>query len=77
MLFPFQKKNYRDSISLDFLKPVEDMQSLTLPILVNPEEEKPLDLQHLTPQQIEELIRKNKPPNDKGSLTRIPPLRSW
>jgi hypothetical protein len=61
LLFPIQKRNFRDSISFNFLKPVEDMEYLPLPVIINPEEPKPLDFQNLTPQQIEELIRKSRP----------------
>jgi len=62
MRLPIHRQDYRDSLSLDFAEPVEDMASLNLPIIVNPVEEEPLDLKKLTPQQIEELIRKAKKP---------------
>lgn len=62
MRLPINRQDYRDSLSLDFVEPVEDMASLNLPIIVNPVEEQPLDLRKLTPQQIEELIRKAKKP---------------
>lgn len=62
MRLPIQRSDYRAGLSLDFTEPVEDMTSLNLPIIVNPVEEEPLDLRKLTPQQIEELIRKAKKP---------------
>jgi|GEM_PF-4399151 len=62
MRLPIGRKDYRTGMSLDFAEPVEDMASLNLPIIVNPVEEELLDPMKLTPQQIEELIRKAKKP---------------
>lgn len=62
MRLPIQRSDYRAGLALDFAAPVEDMKSLDLPIIVNPVEEEPLDPRKLTPQQIEELIRKAKKP---------------
>ncbi len=55
------QKNYHEMVSLDFEHPVEGMASLIVPVLLN--YEKPAEIQRvpgigLTPQEIEELVKK-------------------
>src|SRR5437867_3232064 len=53
--------NYRDLLSLSFARPVDGVASLTVPVILNYVEQKKKSLQDLTPQEMEEWLRKNKP----------------
>ncbi len=55
-------KNHREILNLRFAVPVEDMNSLELPVLVNPVDRPTGAPPRLSPEQIQKLIPKNRPP---------------
>ncbi len=62
LVFTISQQNYRDMMSLMLDHPVEEMQSLIIPVVVNPREKpKEKRIMGLTQRELDELIRKAQP----------------